>query len=111
MNAYKKPYNPALGTFYGKHLPDMTNGLTRMFIYCDEVVDSIIGNTHGKILVMLQVETDSMGSAHLYTYSCPETTVKLIRSKIDKFHIKVCDSEFNLIQFSAGTLGLECIVE
>ena len=111
MNSFDQPYNPALGTFYGKHLPDMTNGLTRMFIYCDEVVDSIIGNTHGKILVMLQVETDSMGSAHLYTYSCPETTVKLVRSKIDKFHIKVCDSELNLIQFSAGTLGLECIVE
>ena len=111
MNAYDKPYNPALGTFYGKHLPDMTNGLTRMFIYCDEVVDSIIGNTHGKILVVLQIETDAMGSSHLYSYVCPETTVKLIRSKIDKFHIKVCDSEFNLIQFSAGTLGLECIVE
>jgi hypothetical protein len=111
MNAYDKPYNPALGTFYGKHLPDMTNGLTRMFIYCDEVVDSIIGNTHGKMLVMLQIETDAMGSAHLYTYTCPETSIKLIRSKIDKFHIKVCDSEFNLIQFSAGTLGLECIVE
>jgi hypothetical protein len=111
MNAYDKPYNPALGTFYGNHLPDMTNGLTRMFIYCDEVVDSIIGNTHGKILVMLQIETDAMGSSHLYTYTCPETTVKLIRSKIDKFHIKVCDSEFNLIQFSAGTLGIECIVE
>ena len=111
MNSYRKPYNPALGTFYGKHLPDMTNGLTRMFIYCDEVVDSVIGNTHGKILVMLQIETDDMGSAHLYTYTCPETTTKLIRAKIDKFHIKVCDSEFNLIQFSAGTLGLECIVE
>jgi hypothetical protein len=111
MNAYDKPYNPALGTFYGKHLPDMTNGLTRMFIYCDEVVDSVIGNTHGKILVMLQIETDAMGSSHLYTYTCPETSVKLVRSKIDKFHIKVCDSEFNLIQFSAGTLGLECIVE
>jgi hypothetical protein len=111
MNAYDKPYNPALGTFYGKHLPDMTNGLTRMFIYCDEVVDSVIGNTHGKILVMLQIETAAMGSSHLYTYTCPETIVKLVRSKIDKFHIKVCDSEFNLIQFSAGTLGLECIVE
>ena len=111
MNAFIKPYNPALGTFYGKHLPDMTNGLTRMFIYCDEVVDSVIGNTHGKILVMLQIETAAMGSSHLYTYTCPETIVKLVRSKIDKFHIKVCDSEFNLIQFSAGTLGLECIVE
>jgi hypothetical protein len=111
MNAYNKPYNAALATFYGQHLPDMTNGLTRMFIYCDEVVDSVVGNTHGKILVMLQIETDAMGSAHLYTYTCPETSTKLIRAKIDKFHIKVCDSEFNLIQFSAGTLGIECIVE
>jgi hypothetical protein len=111
MNGNSLPYNPAWGTFYGEHLPDMTNGLTRMFIYCDEVVDSIIGNTHGKMLVMLQIETGAMGSSHLYTYSCPETTVKLVRSKIDKFHIKVCDSELNLIQFSAGTLGLECIVE
>jgi hypothetical protein len=37
-------------TFYGKWLPDMTNGINQMFIYCDEVVPSIVGNTKSKLL-------------------------------------------------------------
>ncbi|CAB3982337.1 Hypothetical predicted protein [Paramuricea clavata] len=109
--ATPESYDPALGTFYGAHLPDMTNGLTRMFVYCDEVVASMVGNVYGKLLAVLKIETGDMGSANLYTYTCPETTVKFTRSQIDKLHIKVCDTNYNLIQFSAGTFGLECVIE
>ncbi|CAB4040550.1 Hypothetical predicted protein, partial [Paramuricea clavata] len=58
MNGFNKPYNPALGTFYGAYLPDMTNGLTRMFIYCDEVVASMVGDVYGKLLAVLKIETN-----------------------------------------------------
>ncbi|CAB3985829.1 Hypothetical predicted protein [Paramuricea clavata] len=105
------PYDPAMTTFYGKWVPDMTNGITRIFIYCDEVNHSVVGDTKSQLLGTLNIQWGEMGSGKIFTHTMPPITRDLIKSKIAQLHIKLCDIENNLIQFSAGTVGIECVVE
>ena len=98
-------------SFYGKYLPDMTNGKTRMFIYCDEVVPSIVGNTRAPLLANFKINTENMGRGDIYSHDPSAVTRELINSKIQHLHIRICDVENNLVQFSAGTVGIECVIE
>jgi hypothetical protein len=98
-------------SFYGKYLPDMTNGKTRMFIYCNEVVPSIVGDTRAPLLANLKINIESMGRGDVYSHDPSSVTRELINSKIQHLHIRICDIENKLVQFSAGTVGIECVIE
>ncbi|CAB3977963.1 Hypothetical predicted protein [Paramuricea clavata] len=89
--------------FYGKYAPDMTNGKTRMFIYCDEVVPSIVGDVRGPLLAHLQiVPHNEMVSGGLHTHNLSSIKRELINTLIKHLHIRICDIENNLIQFNGG---------
>jgi hypothetical protein len=89
----------------------MTNGITHIFIDCDEVNHSVVGDTKSQLLGTLNIQWNEMGSGKIFTHTMPRITRNLIKSKIAQLHIKLCDIENNLIQFSAGTVGIECVVE
>ena len=97
--------------FYGKYTPDITNGKTRMFIYCDEVVPSFVGDVRAPLLAQLKIETNYNKSVGVYTQDLPDVSRELINSQIKSLHIRICDLENTLIQFSGGSVSIECIIE
>jgi hypothetical protein len=108
---YQPDGNINWASFYGKYLPDMTNGKTRMFIYCDEVVPSIVGNTRAPLLANFKINTENMGPGDIHSHDPSAVTHELINSKIQHLHIRICGIDNNLVQFSAGTVGIECVIE
>ena len=91
----------------------MTNGVTNMYIYCDEVKDSIVGNTKSQLLVSvpLQKVTRENGG-ELCTYTLPPDIIRtFIKSKFTNLHISLYDTANNRIQFSAGTVNIEAVIE
>ena len=96
---------------YGKYLTDITNGINTIFIYCNEVARSIVGDTNSRLLTCVHIQKDDGVSGELVSYTPPAFVTRLINSKIEKLHITLRDTEYNLIQFSAGTVNISCVVE
>ena len=110
-NFNNNPINRMWFNFYGKYTPDITNGKTRMFIYCDEIVPSIVGDVRAPLLGQLKIETNYNKSVGVYTHDLPDVSRELINSQIKSLHIRICDLENKLIQFSGGSVSIECIIE
>ena len=96
---------------YGKYLTDITNGINTIFIYCNEVARTVVGDTSSRLLTCVHIQKDDGVSGELVSYTPPAFVTRLINSKIEKFHITLRDTEYNLIQFSAGTVNISCVVE
>ena len=119
LSTLLKYHSPAIASsgntlwyfFYGKYSTDITNGNTRMFIYCDEVVPSFVGDVRAPLLAQLSLQTKYDTSAGLYTHDLPNISRELINTQIKNLHIRICDVENNLIQFNGGSVGIECIIE
>ena len=56
-------------TLYGKYIPDMSNVIGNMFIYCDEVEQSIVGDVKARLLAMIPIDSENQGSSSLCNYS------------------------------------------
>jgi hypothetical protein len=108
---HNKVINRLWSFFYGKYAPDMTNGKTRMFIYCDEVVPTTVGNVRAPLLAQLEIEPNRGPGGGLFTHVLADITHELINTKIKNLHIRVCDLENKLIHFNGGSVGIECIIE
>jgi hypothetical protein len=98
-------------TFYGKFLPDISNGINKMMIYCDEVEQSIVGDVKARLLVSIPIKVEDQGSSSLCTYTPAETPRNLIKNKINAFHVQVHNTTFTAINFSAGVLTIEAVIE
>ena len=98
-------------TFYGKFLPDMSNGVKKIYVYCDEVDQSIVGDVKARLLVTIPIKVEDQGSASLRTYSPPTIVCRLIKNKITAFHVQLYDITFTPILFSSGSLSIEAVVE
>ena len=64
--------------FMAKWLPDMTNGINQMFIYCDEIL-SILGNTKSKLLARVSIQSENQASGSLCTYVPPDVPRELMK--------------------------------
>jgi hypothetical protein len=119
LSTLLKYHSPAIASsgnklwyfFYGKYSTDITNGNTRMFIYCDEVVPSFVGDVRAPLLAHLSLQTNYDTSTGLYTHDLPNISRELINTQIKNLYIRICDVENNLIQFNGGSVGIECIIE
>jgi hypothetical protein len=98
-------------TFYGKFMPDMSNGIKKLYIYCDEVEQSIVGDTKARLLVTIPIKVEDQGSASLSTYEPPAVVRGLIKSKLPAFHVQIYDVSFKPIIFSSGSLSIEAVIE
>jgi hypothetical protein len=98
-------------TFYGKFMPDMSNGVKKLYIYCDEVEQSIVGDTKARLLVTIPIKVEDQGSASLSTYEPPAVVRGLIKSKLPAFHVQIYDVSFKPIIFSSGSLSIEAVIE
>ena len=98
-------------TIYGKWLPDMSNGLDKMFIYCDQIQTSIVGDSKSQLLAIVPIKMEGKGSSALCTHTPPDVSRKLIKAKISELHISLYDTTNTLIPFFSGTVNVKCIVE
>jgi hypothetical protein len=98
-------------TFYGKYLTDITNGINTIFVYCDKVARSVVGDTNSRLLTCIHIQKDNAATGELVSYTPPSFVTRLINSKIENVHITLRDTAYNLIQFSAGTVNISCVVE
>jgi hypothetical protein len=104
-------YSDDYAAYWGKRMTDIMDGVNKMFVYCDEVEASIVGDSKSKLLAIVPIELNGQGTGQLFSYSPPSIPKKLIKSKITQLHIKLCDSSNRLIPFDAGTVNIECVVE
>ncbi|CAB4013521.1 Hypothetical predicted protein [Paramuricea clavata] len=109
--ANKKGDNNFACSFMAEALPDISNGVDKMFIYCDQVEMSIVGDTYASLLAIVPLKGEDRGSGALCVYTPPDTRRRLIKSKIDQFKIGIYDTTHTLIPFSSGTINIECIIE
>ncbi|CAB3982219.1 Hypothetical predicted protein [Paramuricea clavata] len=98
-------------SFMGQALPDISNGIDKMFVYCDQLEMSIVGDTYAPLLAIVPLKARDWGSGALCVYTPPNTRHKLIKSKINEFKIAIYDTTHTLIPFSSGTVNIECVVE
>ncbi|CAB3983359.1 Hypothetical predicted protein [Paramuricea clavata] len=98
-------------SFMGKALPDISNGIDKMFVYCEQLEMSVVGDTYAPLLAIVPLKASDRGSGALCVYTPPSTRRKLIKSKIDQFKITIYDTTHTLIPFSSGTVNIECVVE
>jgi hypothetical protein len=94
-----------------KFLPDISGGVDKMFIYCEELEMSIVGDTYARLLAMVPLKAKNRGTGALCVYTPPDVRRKLIKSRIDQFTIGLYDSTYTLIPFSSGTISIECVIE
>ncbi|CAB3984012.1 Hypothetical predicted protein [Paramuricea clavata] len=97
-------------TFYGKYMPDLSNGVSKLMIYCDEVEQSIVGDTKARLLASVPIDVEKQGSPYLAVYAPPDMSRKLIKGRINALHIGVYDTHYDPINFSAGVITLEAII-
>ncbi|CAB3976755.1 Hypothetical predicted protein [Paramuricea clavata] len=98
-------------SFMGKALPDISNGIDKMFVYCEQLEMSVVGDTYAPLLAIIPLNGSDRGSGALCTYTPPSTRRRLIKSKIDQFKVTIYDTTHTLIPFSSGTVNIECVVE
>ncbi|CAB3995180.1 Hypothetical predicted protein [Paramuricea clavata] len=90
-------------SFMGKALPDISNGIDKMFVYCEQLEMSVVGDTYAPLLAIIPLNGSDRGSGALCTYTPPSTRRRLIKSKIDQFKVTIYDTTHTLIPFSSGT--------
>ena len=109
--ANKKGNNNFACSYMSKFLPDISGGVDKMFIYCEELEMSIVGDTYARLLAMVPLKAKNRGTGALCVYTPPDVRRKLIKSRIDQFTIGLYDSTYTLIPFSSGTISIECVIE
>ncbi|CAB3988431.1 Hypothetical predicted protein [Paramuricea clavata] len=98
-------------SFMGKALPDISNGIDKMFVYCEQLEMSVVGDTYAPLLAIIPLNGSDRGSGALATYTPPSTRRRLIKSKINEFKVTIYDTTHTLIPFSSGSVNIECVVE
>lgn len=98
-------------TFFGSKLPDIMDGVNKIFIYCDQVEASVVGDTKSRLLVVVPIDVSRQGTGQLFSYAPSDTKKKLIKAKIPNFKLTLCDSSSRLIPFDAGSVSIECLLE
>ena len=62
-------FNEKYTAYWGKNLPDIMDGVNKIFIYCDQIDASIVGDSKSRLLAVVPIELDGQGSGELFTYS------------------------------------------
>ena len=98
-------------TFMGNELPDISDGIDKMFIYCEQLEMSIVGDTYAPLLAIVPLKEKDWGNGSFCVYTPPDTRRKFIKSRINQFNIGLYDTTHTLIPFSSGTVNIECVIE
>ena len=90
--ACKEGNNPFACSYMGKFLPDISDGIDKMFIYCDEVENSIVCDTYARLLAIVPLKAKDGGNGALCMYTQPNIRRKLIKARINQLNIGLYDT-------------------
>ena len=65
--ANKQGQNSFACSYMGKNLPDISDGIDKMFIYCDQVEMSIVGDTYARLLAIVPLKPKDRGIHYVST--------------------------------------------
>jgi hypothetical protein len=109
--ACKQGGKPFACSYMGKYLPNISDGIDKMFIYCDELEMSIVGDTYARLLAIVPLKANDRGTTALCVYTPPHIRCKIIKARVNKLNIGLYDTTHTLIPFSGGTVNIECVIE
>lgn len=93
-------------------LPDVSDGLNKMFIYCEELEATLVGDSYSELLTTVPIQWSGQGQGNgtLNCFSPAKQLRKFKKSIINDLHIKIKDTADKLIPFDSGTVSLDCII-
>ena len=88
------------------YLPDVSDGLNKFYIYCEELERILVGDTSSELLAIVPIDWEKQGngSGQLINYSADKAKKKFQKIIVSSLHISVWDGEGNLIPFDSGTV-------
>lgn len=96
----------------GNYLPDVSDGLNKIFIYCEELERSLVGDSSSELLTTVPLQWDAQGGGNgqLISFSPVKTKKKFKKADILSLHISLRDTTGELIPFDSGTVTIDCLV-
>ena len=94
-----------------KYLPDIENGVSALYIYCNELESSIVGDSNSELLsiIPLSNQQDQPVGANI-SYQPPSTRKKFKKNHINNLHFMIKDSSGQLIPFDYGKVVIEALI-
>ena len=94
------------------YLPDVSDGLNKFYIYCDELERVLVGNTSAELLAIIPIDwsKQGQGTGELISYSVDKVKKKIKKTLVSSLHISLKDGEGKLIPFDSGSVLINCLI-
>ena len=97
-------------TIESSFLPDPSDGINKIFIYCEEIERTLVGDTSAELLTTVPIQRQGRGSGSLFCFNPVKSQKKLKKSYISSFHITLRSPTGSLIPFDSGTVSIDTIM-
>ena len=106
------PINSTVQSIFSDYSPDVSDGLNKFYIYCEELERVLVGDTSSELLAVVPInwEKQGKGNGELITYQCDNSKKQFKKSLISSLHISIRDGEGNLLPFDSGTVLINCLI-
>ena len=106
------PINSTVQTIFSDYSPNVSDGLNKFYIYCDELERVLVGHTSSELLAIVPInwEKQGKGSGELITYQCDKSKKKFKKILISSLHISIRDGKRNLLPFDSGSVLISCLI-
>ena len=97
---------------FAEFLPDVSDGLNKIFIYCPELERVLVGDTSSELLCTIPIQWSGQGDddGELICFNPPKIKKAFKKANIDILHISLRDSIGELVPFDSGTVTIECLI-
>ena len=94
-----------------KYLPDIENGVSALYIYCNELESSMVGDSNSELLCIIPLsnQQDQPVGANI-SHQPPSTRKKFKKNHINNLHFTIKDSSGQLIPFDYGKVVIEALI-
>ena len=107
-----KPLNSTAQVILSDFLPDVSDGLNKFYIYCEELERVLIGDTSAELLSIVPIDWSKQGkgSGELICYTPDKAKKKFKKTIVSSLHISLRDGEGELIPFDSGSILISCLI-
>ena len=93
-------------------LPNVSDGLNKFYIYCEQLERVLIGDTSAELLSIVPIDwtKQGKGSGELICYVPDKAKKKFKKTIVSSLHISLRDGEGKLIPFDSGTILTSCLI-
>ena len=110
MSGVQEKIEPAQSV-RAKYLPDIENGVSALYIYCNELESSIVGDSNSELLCIIPLsnQQEQPVGANI-SYQPPSTRKKFKKNHINNLHFTIKDSSGQLVPFDYGKVVIEALI-